>query len=94
MIWSGTASHAFTPESEEEVHCLSAAGMLSPKCKTSLCIRGVASSCGVHLHSTIVTSQLELAKGDAVEVEGEEIEGWLQVCFCLCSRCAQLQAPC
>jgi hypothetical protein len=40
LIRSGTASHAFTPESEEE---------------------------------------LELAKGDAVEVEGEEIEGWLQV---------------
>jgi hypothetical protein len=48
----------------------------------------------VCLYSLIVTSQLELAKGDAVEVEGEEIEGWLQVC-CLCSSCVQqLQASC
>lgn len=46
-----------------------------------MCICCVAFSCGVYLQppSNIVTSQLELAKGDAVEVEGEEIEGWLQV---------------
>jgi hypothetical protein len=94
LIRSGTASHAFTPESEEEVRCLSAARMLRLR-GTDLYACCVACKQGVCLYSLIVTSQLELAKGDAVEVEGEEIEGWLQVCCCLCSSCMQqLQASC